>query len=137
MGLNASYTYTNQTNVPMGWEKGGIGDAWSMALPYFPVHAINDDGTYSDDYFKFPSNLNPAVGIHNRQWKTRNSRVMGSMYLNYEILKGLSVRAEGNVDYLNSNRYFLATRIVETSPSANKNRSKNFNWNAKALVNLI
>lgn len=135
MGLNASYTYTNQTNVPMGWEKGGIGDAWSMALPYFPVHAINDDGTYSDDYFKFPSNLNPAVGIHNRQWKTRNSRVMGSMYLNYEILKGLSVRAEGNVDYLNSNRYFLATRIVETSPSANKNRSKNFNWNAKALAN--
>lgn len=135
MGLNASYTYTNQTNVPMGWEKGGIGDAWSIALPYFPIYALDDQGNPTDEYFKFPSNLNPVVGIHNRQWKTRTSRVMGSAYLNYEIIKGLSVRAEGNIDYINGNRYFLATRLVETSPIANKNSNESVNWNARALAN--
>lgn len=135
MGVNASYTYTNQTNIPMGWEKGGIGDAWSNALPFFPVHALDAEGNQTDEYFKFPSNLNPAVGIKNRQWKTRTSRAMGSLYLNYVILPGLSARVEGNVDYANSNRYFLATRLVETSPISNKNNTETFNWNAKALLN--
>jgi len=135
MGVNASYTYTNQTNVPMGWEQGGIGDAWSNALPFFPVYALDDEGNPTDEYFKFPSTLNPAVGIKNRQWKTRTSRAMGSMYLNYVVLPGLSLRAEGNVDYTNSNRYFLATRLVSASPSSNKNNTEAFNWNVKGLIN--
>ena len=63
-GINASYTYTDETYVPVGWD-GGIGTAWSKALPYFPIY--NEDGTY----FKFPDGTNPVAEIHNRQSKTR------------------------------------------------------------------
>ncbi|CCZ10402.1 TonB-dependent receptor [uncultured Culturomica sp.] len=127
-GINASYTYTDETYVPVGWD-GGIGTAWSKALPYFPIY--NEDGTY----FKFPDGTNPVAEIHNRQSKTRTSRVMGSLYLNYEILEGLSIRAEGNIDFSERNRYALTTSVLTTTPSSNKNYDRNMNWNAKALAN--
>ncbi|MDB5208260.1 MAG: putative outer membrane protein involved in nutrient binding [Flavisolibacter sp.] len=128
VGANLSFSYTDQNHIPVGFD-GGYGRAVSNALPYFPIY--NDTGAL----YRFPVSTNPVAEINNRTRKTRGQRSLASLFTDINILKELTVRIEGNLDYSHNEVYALTTRVLATSPSASKNRRYLTNWNGKALVN--
>src|ERR1700750_1515928 len=70
----------------------------SSALPFYPVK--NPDGTYflfnnSDATFK----TNPVMMQDLLKWQTVENRVLLGGAVDYEIIKNLTARVQGNYDY--------------------------------------
>ena len=62
-------------------------------------------------------------------------RTMANLYADWEIIKDLSLRVEGNVDYRDNESNYLRTEALSTKPNSNVTNRYETNWNAKALVN--
>ena len=62
-------------------------------------------------------------------------RTMASLYADLQIIKGLSLRLEGNIDYRDNESNYLRTKELSTKPNSNVTNRYETNWNAKALLN--
>ena len=60
---------------------------------------------------------------------------MASLYADLQIIKGLSLRLEGNIDYRDNESNYLRTKELSTKPNSNVTNRYETNWNAKALLN--
>ena len=128
VGANLSYSHVDHRPVPTGWD-GGYGRAISDALPYFPVY--NEDGSY----YIFPMSTNPITEIYEKRRRIFTDRTMASLYADLQIIKDLSLRVEGNIDYRDNASNFLQTQYLSTQPNSNVTNRYETNWNAKALLN--
>lgn len=128
LGTNISYAYTDQNNIPVGYD-GGYGRAISVALPYFPVYA-------SDGSFTKPSVFsNPVAEINNRTRKSRGGRTLASLFTDVNFTEDLSLHLEGNLDYSDNSVYALTTQVLSATPTSSVTNSFLSNWNSKALLN--
>ncbi|GHU75715.1 SusC/RagA family TonB-linked outer membrane protein [Bacteroidia bacterium] len=127
-GFNFSFSHLDQTLVPVGYN-GGYGRALSTALPYFPIH--NDDG----EFYTFPTGTNPVAEIYHRTWNVFRDRTMASAYINANIIKDLSLRVEGNLDYTDNAQYYLNGSVLTNRPTSSLDNAYSTNWNTKALLN--
>ncbi|HWK98395.1 MAG TPA: TonB-dependent receptor [Parapedobacter sp.] len=128
LGGNFSFSHTYNRYVPVSWD-GGYGRAISAALPYFP--AYNEDGSY----FVFPMSTNPVTEIKEKRRRIYTDRTMGSLFADVKLVKDLSLRLEGNLDYRDSESNYLRTQALSTAPNSNMTNRYDTNWNAKALLN--
>lgn len=128
VGGNFSFSHIDQRTVPVSWD-GGWGRAVSNSLPYFP--AYNEDGSY----YKFPMSTNPVTEVYEKRRRTFTQRTMGSLYADLSILKDLTLRLEGNLDYRDNQMNYLRTSELSTAPNSNLTNRYEMNWNAKALLN--
>lgn len=128
VGGNFTFSRTFNKYVPVSWD-GGYGRAISTALPYFP--AYDSDG----NYYKFPMSTNPVTEIYEKRREIYTDRVMTNMYADWTIIKDLSFRIEGNVDYRDNESNYLRTKELSTAPNSNITNLYDINWNAKALLN--
>ncbi len=78
---------------------GGWGQANLGALPIMPV--FNPDGTYFDPLRG--RNVVAGSDPNNMSNATSQNRFVGNAFLQYNILPELNIRAEGGVDFMNSN----------------------------------
>lgn len=128
VGGNFSFSNTFNKYVPVSWD-GGWGRAVSNALPYFP--AYNEDGSY----YKFPMSTNPVTEIYEKLREIYTNRFMGNLYADWTIIKDLSLRIEGNIDYRDSESNYLRTQELSSAPNSNMTNRYDTNWNGKALLN--
>jgi len=128
MGTNLSYSYIDQTMVSVGYN-GGYGRALSTALPYFPIY--NDDGSF----YTFPTGTNPVAEIYHRTWNIFRNRTMANAFINANIIKDLTFRVEGNIDYTDNAQYYLNGSVLTNRPTSSLNNSYLTNWNAKSILN--
>ena len=128
VGGNFSFSNTFNRYVPVSWD-GGWGRTVSNALPYFP--AYNADGSY----YKFPMSTNPVTEIYEKRREIYTNRFMGNLYADWTIIKDLSLRVEGNLDYRDSESNYLRTQELSSAPNSNLTNRYDTNWNAKALLN--
>ncbi|ULQ55289.1 TonB-dependent receptor [Flavihumibacter rivuli] len=77
--------------VPAAWS-GGLGDAMSTALPIYPVY--KEDGSYWLD------GANPYARMVENTWINRDDRLLGGLVLEYTPIKNLTIKANGNIDYM-------------------------------------
>ncbi|MDA3615830.1 SusC/RagA family TonB-linked outer membrane protein [Polluticaenibacter yanchengensis] len=94
--LNGAYNRGINKRVPAAWA-GGLGDAMSTALPYYPVY--NDDGTY------FTGGSNPVRRLNETKWRNYDDRVLAGLTLEYKPIKNFTIRAQGSLDYFNTMDY--------------------------------
>lgn len=90
ISLTSGYNRGINKRVPAAWD-GGIGDAMSSALPFFPVY--NPDGSY------FTNGANPIRRLQETKRREINNRFLGGLSLEYEPIKNLFVRATGSIEY--------------------------------------
>lgn len=95
----ASYSRGVNNRIDAAWS-GGLGDAMSTALPYYPV--TNPDGTY----FMWNGGFsNPVNYRENRPWQYIEDRVLANGALIFTPMKDLNVKVSGSYDWLNGNDY--------------------------------
>ena len=97
-GLDVSLTSTVSSGInnriDAAWS-GGLGQAMSTALPYYPIY--NDNGTY------FTNGSNPVRTRELLDWRTRDLRTLSTLTLNYSLMDNLNLRVVGGYDYIDSN----------------------------------
>lgn len=139
--FGTSFTSGLNNRIYSGWS-GGFGLVMSSALPIYPVR--NPDGTYftfnnSDAGFR----TNPVMMQDLYKWETRELRSINSMSLDYQVLKNLTVRAQGNYDYQNiaddnfSPAELLRATRADTTGIARRdaNHTNNYNYTIQATYN--
>ena len=108
VGANVSFTYTKGNTDLTGGK--GRGDAFGYALVASPVAPVyNADGSYntiieSPGTFKYP---NPVMLVNEVTNRSEDYRVLGSAYVQYDILDGLRFKSTFNVDLFANNRYYF------------------------------
>ena len=120
-GARVTFSYMNfdQPQIGIGNNGGGLGrqnfgatGGWAQAnlgsLPIMPI--FNPDGTYFDPLRG--RNVVAGQDPNNYSSRTYQNRTIGTAFLEYTVLKGLTLRSEASVDFLNSNSVYWAGDII-------------------------
>lgn len=117
--MTFSYLEFNQPQVGIGNNGGGVGrqnfgatGGWAQAnigsLPIMPI--FNDDGTYFDPLRG--RNVVAGQDPSNYSSITYQNRTIGTVFLEYSVLRDLKVRTEASVDFLNSNSVYWVSDVI-------------------------
>ncbi|AHM63311.1 hypothetical protein D770_25330 [Flammeovirgaceae bacterium 311] len=113
--LSSSVSRGINNRVDAAWS-GGLGQAMSTALPYYPIY--NQDGTFFND------GSNPVRTRELLDWRVRDLRTISNLTLTYTPIKNLNIRAVGGYDYLDSNDDTFSPAELNGSANNNANRYK-------------
>ena len=131
---NAGCSFTQSVNnrVDAAWS-GGVGEAMSTALPYYPVY----DST--GKYFMWNGGYsNPIAYREQRQWVNLEKRVLTNHSLTYLINNYWSLRATGSLDYLDQveMKYMpIGVNVGQMQDYAEKFPTWVTNWNSNGTIN--
>ncbi len=104
--INGTFSVSQGVNnrVNAAWS-GGLGDAMSTALPYYPITysdtVFNSDGDITrlpGDYWDLGSN--PVRTRELQDWKTVEWRTINNLSLDYKPTKNLFVKVYAGYDYM-------------------------------------
>ncbi|MFN8862808.1 MAG: SusC/RagA family TonB-linked outer membrane protein [Flavobacteriales bacterium] len=147
VNLSLSGTRGINDRVDAAWS-GGLGDAMSNALPYYPV--LHQDTVYDDagnvlnkpgDYFywrdEFGGTKNPVAFREQLKWITVEDRLINTGRLIYMPVKNLFVIATGGLDWMQigENRLNPATFDLANgvgSYSSDRRLVRNYSYNITA-----
>ncbi|MBX7051865.1 MAG: SusC/RagA family TonB-linked outer membrane protein [Flavobacteriales bacterium] len=134
LAYSAGGSYTNSVNhrVDAAWS-GGIGEAMSTALPYFPVY----DST-GDYYMWNGGNSNPVAYRDLRKWVNVDKRVITNHALTYVINKYWSLRGTASLDYMDQSEMKFLPEGINTGQTQNyAEKFPNWvtNWNSNGTIN--
>lgn len=106
LNINPSYRVQQEVNANGHWADNGIINAALSAVPMAPLYAA--DGTYSSMAavaapYNWPGITNPVANITEFNSELTTTNLLGSAYVEYELIDNLVYRASGNVN-LNANR---------------------------------
>ena len=106
LNINPSYRVQQEVNANGHWADNGIINAALSAVPMAPLYAA--DGSYSSEAaiaapYNWPGITNPVANITEFNSELVTTNLLGSAYVEYEIIDNLAYRASGNVN-LNANR---------------------------------
>jgi hypothetical protein len=120
-GAKVSFSYLNFTAAQLGiggnggnigrqnfGATGGWGQVNSGALTIMPVY--NEDGTYFDPLRG--RNIAAGTDPNNYSSRTNQNRTLGTVFLEYTLLPGLSLHGEGSVDFINNNAIYWVSDII-------------------------
>ncbi len=101
-----SYSIGKNQRVSAAWS-GGLGQAMSTALPYYPVTvdstAIELFGVDSEvgDYYMWNNGYdNPVAVREGLKWRSEEKRTIANLSVIYSPIKNLNVRVSGAYDYM-------------------------------------
>ncbi|MEN9639250.1 MAG: hypothetical protein RLZZ262_1118, partial [Bacteroidota bacterium] len=104
--FGGSYTNAVNNRVDAAWS-GGVGEAMSTALPYYPVY--NPDGTY---YMWNGGYSNPVAYRNQRQWQYEEDRFLVNLGLVYSITPDLHFRTNLGTDFMRGFDYKFTPRGI-------------------------
>jgi TonB-linked SusC/RagA family outer membrane protein len=158
--LNFDYNVTNElklmfsgslsrgTNnrVDVAWS-GGLGNAMSTALPFYPVtwdqDVFDEDGELQHaegDYFIWSGGQNPVAYQNLRRWRNTEDRSINNLTLLYTPIENLTIKASGGFDYMHLREdIFNPAALTLSSDLGNASRFANYilNWNYSATANYL
>ncbi len=108
--LSLSGTRGTNNRVDAAWS-GGLGDAMSNALPYYPVYhqdttfdasgnVVNKPGDYFYWRDEWGGTKNPVAIRNQRRWANVESRVINTARVIYTPIKNMYLIATGGMDYM-------------------------------------
>ena len=140
--LSSSLSRGINNRIDAAWS-GGLGDAMSNALPYYPVYRsdtlFNADGTVQSlpgDYFLYQDEWggtkNPVAVRESKTWITTEDRSINNLSLILTPTDRLFIKGSGGFDYMHVREdIYNPPSIFLTSELGNANRYANYvlNWN--------
>ena len=140
-GITINLSQINSNNVSIGngdlWENGGILEACLQFDPTLPVRDSN--GNYQSNTRQ--SNFMNPVSYLELSNITKMERILGTAFLNYKILPGLSFRAQTGFDRNQSEAYsYLPTNTIvglAVNGEARRAESLATNYQVQFLLNYI
>lgn len=133
LGVSTGFSRKDETITLQDGGDGVISQAAQMA-PHIPVR--NFDGSYagpSQQELSSQVGSNPVALALLRNNTVLNNRLMTNMYVDFEVIKGLSLRSEIGMDYSTTlNKAFLPTyewgRVSNTISQLGQRLDQNFFW---------
>jgi TonB-linked SusC/RagA family outer membrane protein len=108
-GSSLFFSRTTTNAIPT--DRGGPGGAIITALGQSPLKGIyNADGTYALDSYDGRFVVNPLAEVVEIIDNDKTNRFLGTTYLQYELMKGLSIKSSFGVDLINTNRFTFYSR---------------------------
>jgi len=92
LSANAYKTVGNSFDVTSGWSLGAAGGALT-SMPYYPVY--DDKG----EYYNLSTWDNPLLAAEGQYDNKINTSVQGNIFLSYELIKDLTVKADFSGEY--------------------------------------
>ena len=92
LSANAYKTVGNSFDVTSGWALGAAGGAIT-SMPYYPVYDNNGE------YYNLSTWDNPLLAAEGQYDNKINTSVQGNIYLSYEIIKDLTLKADFSGEY--------------------------------------
>ena len=111
-GFNMSTSYSKDKVVPLGYNTNEEGGVLYSASHFDPTQGIyNEDGSFKRSTFL---NIeNPLAILYGKTSKTDNYRTLGTIYAEYFLLPGWSVKANLGFDARNSRRDTYVSRLCQ------------------------
>lgn len=131
-GLAPSYRFDHNNRM----STDGLAGLFQWALEASPLApAVNPDGSYPihANTAGMVTNVNPYAQLMLVKDDYKTSRLLGNAYLDYEFLKGLSLKTSIAVDKGNETRNRFAPSTISTTSIAtgNNNSWDNYSWTAE------
>lgn len=130
--IGLSYTQSVNHRVDAAWS-GGIGEAMSTALPYFPVYDT------AGNYFMWNNGYsNPAAYRDLRKWINLDRRTIINQALTVKLTEFWSFRGTASVDYLDQQEMKFLPQGINVGQQ--QDYAETFptwvtNWNANGTLN--
>lgn len=132
--------------VDVAWS-GGLGNAMSTALPFYPVtyeeDVLDENGEVQNaagDYFIWSGSQNPVAYQELKKWRNTEDRSINNLTLLMTPIEDLTIKASGGFDYMHLREdIFNPGALTLSSDLGNANRFANFilNWNYSATANYL
>lgn len=139
IGFNVAPSYRLDHNNRTATDGlGGVFERAFEASPLIPAFAA--DGSYVRDVFSpgMAVYINPVAIIDLTSDNYKTTRILGNAYLNYTILRGLSVRTNVGIDKGGETRQYFQSGLVSTTintPTGTSSSVDNGSWTAES--NLV
>jgi TonB-linked SusC/RagA family outer membrane protein len=108
--LSASHTVSNSVATETGGEGGTIHGALAMN-PIMPIYSDEESGIYTQ--VNMPGTLvpNPVATAKERKFNNAASRLLGDIYMQWEVVKDLKLKVSLGTDvmYIKNNLYIPST----------------------------
>jgi TonB-linked SusC/RagA family outer membrane protein len=139
IGFNIAPSYRLDHNNRLTTD--GVGGLFERIFEASPLKTpYNEDGSYNRDTYSpgMVAYINPLAQFNLTQDDYKTTRILGNAYLNYEFLKGLSVKTNFAVDKGNETRkYFQSGVVTSTVNQATGTSSSIDNGSYTAEGNLV
>ena len=115
-GLSLNLSRVNMDNVPLQDGYAGESDIFRTAFQYAPIYSIKDDeGNYS--LMPSASFLSNPVSLLDISSNTRTDRVLGNLFLVWDIIDGLRLKGVigADINYSQANSYIPSTTVAGAS----------------------
>ena len=132
LSSGASFSSSTNRRVDAAWS-GGIGEAMSTALPYFPVY----DST--GDYFMWNNGYsNPMAYRDLRKWINVDKRVILNQGMTIKVNDYWTLRGTASLDYMDQAELKFMPKDI--NPETQQNYAEKFpswitNWNTNGTIN--
>ena len=146
VAVNASVSRGINNRVDVAWS-GGLGNAMSTALPFYPVtydeDVFDDNGELlhqAGDFFIWSGSQNPVAYQELKKWRTQEDRSINNASLLITPNEDLTFKVSGGFDYMHLREdIFNPGALTLTSDLGNANRFANYvlNWNYSATANYL
>ncbi len=115
---SAFRTEGNSFSVTTGWSLGAAGGALT-SFPYYPLYDDNGDFYKGEDQWD-----NPRLAAEDQENNSITSSILGNVFFTYEIIKGLTLKADIAGDYRNSqNNQFAPSYLHGATATRHLNRA--------------
>ena len=148
MGSRINLTYTNNNRVQQqvggatgnnsGGANAGFGNANRVALPWMPIYNPGHPSGYWNPMSG--ANLVASMDPDNHFDEVDAYRVLGNLFAEYNVpfIKGLRIRSEAGVDFIQNNSVFWVSDVIREDGSFAADRAvtrRGFNYNVYANYN--
>jgi hypothetical protein len=145
--LSTSLSRGENSRIDAAWS-GGLGDAMSNALPFYPVqyaqdeidangNVTNEAGEYFLWFDEWGGTKNPVAVRELKKWKTTEDRSISNAQLIYSPIENLNLKVSGGFDYLHLKEDVFnpgALSINTNLGSASRYANYVLNWNYSATA---
>lgn len=112
-GTNISASYTHDDAVPIGFSTNEEGSALYAARGFDPTLSVFEEDGKTYQISSMLNLDNPLALLNGKRSQTANYRTMGTVFLDYTILKGWTVKGNFGFDYRNTRRDSYVSQLTK------------------------
>ncbi|MFD0794855.1 SusC/RagA family TonB-linked outer membrane protein [Mucilaginibacter litoreus] len=139
VGFNIAPSYRLDHNNRLGTD--GVGGLFERVFEASPLKSpYNEDGSYNRDTYSpgMVAYINPLAQFNLTQDDYKTTRILGNAFLNYEFIRGFTLKTNIAVDKGNESRkYYQSGVVASTVGQATGIATSNDNGSYTAEANLV
>lgn len=126
IGTHMQYSYTEANMAELSNYQGALNDIWRDGWPTLPVYredgafAVPQDNPRISTLFGDAAYWNPVANYKEVTTKSNVSRLLGDVYAEFQLAKGLTFKTNFGLDIANKRDYNYTTSKITTSTGYGK-----------------